>query len=409
MANANLLFGPWSGGVTDTSAIVKAAVANNLPVQLAVDTNPDFDHATLHAPDGMSMSEMTVVRFSLSNLQPNRQYHYALQINGALDLDKRGRLRTFPPADAPASFMFVCAGDAETGSKHPVFSEIAGLDPLFFLHLGDMNYANPHSTALKTYRKIYQKVLNSPTQSLLYRNVPLAYTWDDHDFDSNDSNTTAPGRRAARLTYQECVPHYPLVAGQGDVPIYQAFTVGRVRFLLTDSRSERTPASAEDDAEKTVLGPLQKAWLLQELKEGKDKYPLIVWINSIPWIGKKKTGADRWFGFTTERDEIGGVIEDNQIRNVCMLSADAHMLAIDDGTNNQPPYGRGGFPVFHAAPLESTRSVKGGPFTLGPFLDDEGQFGIVRIEDEGGPQVRVTLVGMNMQQEILRYSFMSPR
>lgn len=404
-----ILFGPWSGGVTATSAIVKVAVANNLPVQLAVDTNPSFNNPALSSPNGMSVSEMTVLTFTLNGLQPNTQYHYALQINDTLDLDKRGRFRTFPPTAAPASFTFICAGDAETGSEHPVFSEIARLDPLFFLHLGDFNYANPHSKSLKTYRKLYQKVLNSPTQSVLYRNVPIAYTWDDHDFDSNDSNTKAPGKKAARLTYQECVPHYPLIEGAGDVAIYQAFTVGRVRFLLTDSRSERTPSSAEDNADKTVLGARQKDWLKQELKDGKDKYPLVVWINSIPWIGKKKAGADRWFGFTTERDEIGGFIETNQIRNVCMLSADAHMLAIDDGTNNQPPYGRGGFPVFHAAPLESTRSVKGGPFSIEPVLDDEGQFGLFRVEDHGGPQVQVTWTGMNMQQVKMQYAFQSPR
>jgi alkaline phosphatase D len=193
------------------------------------------------------------------------------------------------------------------------------------------------------------------------------------------------------------------------VPIYQSFTVGRVRFLLTDSRSNRSPASDEDNEAKSVLGVAQKKWLKDELLAGKSKYPLVVWINSIPWIGKKKSGADRWWGFTTERDEIGGFIETNQIRNVCMLSADAHMLAIDDGSNNRPPYGRGGFPIFHASPLESTRSVKGGPFSIRPHEDDEGQFGIVQVEDNGGQQVKVIWTGMNMQERIMTYSFDSPR
>jgi alkaline phosphatase D len=403
-----ILFGPWSGGVTSTSVRVKAAVVNSTNVRLAISANADFADPTFHLP-AFSMSEMTVVTFDILGLKPQTQYHYVLEINGSLMKTKAGRFRTFPPEDAPASFMFICSGDAETGSKHPVFTEIARLDPLFFLHLGDLNYADVHSTQTKKYREAYRRVLSSPTQSELYRRVPIAYTWDDHDYDRNDSNRTATGRLAARITYQECVPHYSLVSGQGDVPIYQSFTVGRVRFLLTDSRSNRSPASDEDNEAKSVLGVAQKKWLKDELLAGKSKYPLVVWINSIPWIGKKKSGADRWWGFTTERDEIGGFIETNQIRNVCMLSADAHMLAIDDGSNNRPPYGRGGFPIFHASPLESTRSVKGGPFSIRPHEDDEGQFGIVQVEDNGGQQVKVIWTGMNMQERIMTYSFDSPR
>lgn len=36
--------------------------------------------------------------------------------------------------------------------------------------------------------------------------------------------------------YQKYFPHYPLPAGQGNVPIYQAFTVGRIRIIMTDLR-----------------------------------------------------------------------------------------------------------------------------------------------------------------------------
>lgn len=404
-----IMFGPWSGAVTSSSAQVKAAITNNTQARLAVSNSGDFATSQILHPVSRSVSEMTVVSFEITGLQPNTEYHYALEINNSLITAKQGGFRTFPPEDSPASFTFICSGDAETGSEHPVFTEIARREPLFFVHMGDLNYADVHSSQTKKYRQAYRKVLNSPPQADLYRRAPIVYTWDDHDFDNNDSNREAPGRLAARITYQECVPHYPLVEGRGDVAIYQAFTVGRVRFLLTDSRSERTPAGDEDDANKTVLGRRQKEWLKRELTEGKEKYPLVVWINSIPWIGKKKKGADRWFGFTTERDEIGDHIESKAIRNICMLSADAHMLAIDDGSNNKPPYGRGGFPVFHASPLESTRSVKGGPFTHGPFLDDEGQYGVFMAQDEGGPQIQVTWIGMNMQQTVVTHSFASPR
>src|SRR6185369_569902 len=103
----------------------------------------------------------------------------------------------------------------------------------------------------RLFRAAWQTTLTSPAQAALYRSVPLAYIWDDHDFGPNDGDSTAPGRVASRLTYQEFMPHYPLGAGAGDVPIYQAFTIGRVRFILTDLRSERSPDSVPDGPEKS--------------------------------------------------------------------------------------------------------------------------------------------------------------
>lgn len=70
----------------------------------------------------------------------------------------------------------------------------------------------------------------------MFRSVPVAYMWDDHDFGPNNSGGTFVGKEVARIAYQQFVPHYPLQAGTGNVPLQQAFTIGRVRFLLTDLR-----------------------------------------------------------------------------------------------------------------------------------------------------------------------------
>lgn len=411
-----IIFGPWSGAVTPTSAIVKAAVDNAAAARLLVsenlDGNGDLVNPSTHTPNLISAnSKYKVIAFDVKNLRADTRHHYAVEVNAAIVKEKRGRFRTFPQEDAAASFTFVCAGDAETGSDHRVFDAILAEGPLFFLHLGDMHYENVHQGDTRKYREAYEKVWKSKRQAGLYRNVPIVYTWDDHDYDNNDSDITSPGRLTARLTYQECVPHYPLVEGERDVAIYQAFTVGRVRFLLCDTRSERTPKGQDDNASKSMLGTAQKEWLKNELRDGKNKYPLVVWVNSVPWIGRKKESSDSWFGYATERDEIGQFIEAEGIRNVCMLCADAHMLAIDDGSNNQPPFGRGRFPVFQAAPLDSTRSQKGGPFSHGTFLDDAGQYGLFTVNDTGGATVGVVWEGKNVNGggTLLSHSFQSPR
>jgi hypothetical protein len=112
--------------------------------------------------------------------------------------------------------------------------------------------------------------------------VPFVGIWDDHDFGGNNSNRKASSHEAARLTYEEYVPHYPLASGEGDVPIYQSFAVGRVKFILTDLRSERDDAKKKDNAGKSMMGARQKEWFKKELLEANGKYPLICWVSSSP-------------------------------------------------------------------------------------------------------------------------------
>jgi hypothetical protein len=89
-----------------------------------------------------------------------------------------------------------------------------------------------------------------------------------------------------------------------------------------------------------------------------------------------------------------------------MLSGDAHMLGIDDGTNSDYADGGGaGFPVMHAAALDRRGSIKGGPYSEGAFPGG-GQFGLMTVTDEGGPTISIALSGRNWQDaEIVSYTF----
>ena len=66
-----------------------------------------------------------------------------------------------------------------------------------------------------------------------------------------------------------------------------------------------------------------------------------------------------------------------------MVSGDAHMIAIDDGTNTNYSDTPGpGFPLFNAAALDRPGSIKGGPYSEGTVAGG-GQFGTLEIEDTG--------------------------
>jgi alkaline phosphatase D len=343
------------------------------------------------------------VSLDIDSLLAYQRYCYAVEVNGTLDSSLIGSFSTFP--EDTGSFTFAFASCAKTGSDHPVFGTIHALRPLLFFHTGDFHYENISVNDRDVYRQEYEHVLASPGQSRLYRDFPIVYIWDDHDYGPNNSDSTAPGREAARLTYREYVPHYPLAAGDGPEAIYFTFTVGRVKFIVTDCRSARSPAWAPDDPAKTMLGETQKAWFKQELLDAEANYPLVVWLNSLPWIGL--TGDDGWHLYSNERREIADFLKDNGIHHLCMLSGDAHMIAIDDGTNSDYATGGGaGFPVMHAASLDQTPSVKGGPYSHGTY-PDRGQFGLMTVSDLGD-RILVHWRGRNyLDQEVVRYDFMA--
>jgi phosphodiesterase/alkaline phosphatase D-like protein len=168
--------------------------------------------------------------------------------------------------------------------------------------------------------------------------------------------------------------------------------VGRVRFVLTDTRSARDPAGAPSGAYRSTLGAPQRAWLLDELSRA-DRYGLVVWVSPDPWIGAAAAGGDSWNGFPEERAEIADALVQHDVDNLLMVAGDAHMLAFDDGSNSDYSTAGGGhgFPVFQAAAVDRPGSVKGGPYT-GAVLPGGGQFGEVQVDDDGAT-VTVTLTG----------------
>lgn len=389
----------WAGGTTTTGFTVAARMAEETDeAWLLVSTSRDLAEPFRIGPVAAPDDQNRVARFVVEGLEPGTEYFYAVEAGGRVERQRRGRVRTFP--EGPASFTLAFGSCASTGSSTRVFDTIRGHDPLLVLLLGDLHYMNIGSDDLGAFRWAYDRILSSPAQSALYRTTSVDYVWDDHDYGANNSDRTSASRRAARLAYQENVPHYPLAAGEGDVPIAHAFTIGRVRFIVTDNRSERDPNRMADGPDKSMLGEAQLAWFKQELLDAKGRYPLIVWVNSVPWIAPAKDGADTWGGFAHEREEIARFIAENEIPGVVILSGDAHMLAIDDGRNSDyAPGGGAAMPVFHAAALDRRGATKGGPYSEGMYPGG-GQFGLMRVFDEGS-QIRVEWTGRNYRDEVL--------
>jgi hypothetical protein len=394
----------WSGAVTPTGATVTAQLGEDAhAARLLFSTDGSLSSpvaSQVYGADGDG-----VVKLTVDSLQPDTLYHYAIEVDGEVDTLRRGTLRTFP--EGPASFYIAVGACARTGSNGAVFDAIRGEDALFYLITGDANYENITRGDLARFQDAYQTMLTSPAQSALYRETPIAYVWDDHDFGGSNSTATSAAREAARLSYRQNVPHYELAAGDGNAPIYQAFSAGRVRFVLMDTRSMRNQEDMPDGS-RSLLGAQQREWLKQELLDASRTHALVVLVSSVPWVAPESAAGDDWGGYATERREIADFIAENQIDNLMMLAGDAHMLGIDDGSNaDYATSGGSGFPVMHAAALDRPGSVKGGPYSEGTY-PGAGQYGLVTFNDDGD-SMSVELRGRNwLGEEIVAYSFVVP-
>lgn len=390
--------GVWSGNVTPTSASVVVRLTSSAQrVRLQVSTNPSLTPAIFSGAVNTAATAGNTVTLNVLGLQPDTDYYYGIEVANTLrtEEESRGRFRTFPLGKSSFKIAFGSCGDFRAPNQ-AVYEAIMRERPLLFINTGDLHYSDTNSTNAEDYRRNYDAVLSHPIQGALYRSMAVAYMWDDHDYCGDNTDTTAVGRDAARLVYKERVPHYPFPANIGGT-VGQAFTLGRARVIMTDLRSAANPTSQKESATKTRMGTAQKAWFKQELIAARDNgFPLILWVCPDPWIGPAKLGDDSWGGHATERTEIANFIRDNRISNVVLLSGDMHALAFDDGTNSDYATG-GGAPltVLQAAALTSVGSVKGGPYTDGPYPGDQ-QFGILEVYDNGGPSVACRFLGMKV-------------
>lgn len=331
-----------------------------------------------------------IAKFSATGLEADKQHYCALEIDHRLRVRKHNDIAPFktPNASSPASFKFAFAGDVRSGSRaEVVYDSIIAQEPLFFVHMGDRHYQNINTNTPSLFREAYDQVMENPAVRRLHRNVPVIYIWDDHDYGANDSFGTSPSHDAACEVYRERVPHLPLEEDALNTdPIYHSFKIGRIVFLVTDLRSEASDKAATDNGSKTMMGATQKTWFKGVLSDVANADCLFVWVCSRVVGGPTSVGADHWGGFTTERTELWDYIQTNCPGRVCILSADEHMLAIDDGTNHDfVTAGSEPIPCFQAAPLDQDlhTSYANGTYSEGRFDVDPGQFGVMDINDNG--------------------------
>ena len=100
-------------------------------------------------------------------------------------------------------------------------------------------------------------------------------------------------------------------------------------------------------------------------------------MSSNPWIDEHSG----YWGSYEDRKIVADLITEHitsRGKDIYAISGDAHMLAFDDGSNNNA----GGFSVIQGAALDQHPSCKGGPYSHGAY-PGSGQFAKMQLKDDG--------------------------
>lgn len=333
-------------------------------------TSPVYS-GSLVTPDANGVS-----KHAIPALVPGADYYYQVELGGALI----GSPQLFQviPGTSPQNFSFAFSSCRHHSNNAPspnptAFTNAKGRGIDLFLEIGDFHYRDITSNNQSLFHAGYDELYTRSNIADVLKSVPTVYTWDDHDTGGDNTDGTDVALPAAQAVYRNRVPHTTLPHASG---IYHTFVIGRVRFIVLDCRSFRSPNGNTDNSSKTMLGATQKTWLQNLLDTATTPYTVIV--SSVGWVGGAEPAQDHWGNYSTERTEIGGWITANAAKTkVVFISGDAHMLALDNGTSAVA-----GTPQYHGGALNQTGSTKGGPYS-GGTLAGSNQFGLIEVTDDG--------------------------
>lgn len=345
-------------GITETpstTGVVSVKTTDAESVRLKLGTDSGLTTGVVFG-DAVTPSANGDARLTVSGLTANTNYYYRVAMTptggGTEELDDAatvGRLRTAPTGQANFAFNF---GSCTNGTDSASMSAIATRADDLFFHLGDMYYADGSGTTTANFRTKMNEKITAANHAAVFAVTPMTYTPSDHD---GMNNNTEAGTDATPWANWNTVKDelFPMPDN------YYTFVWGRVRFIQTDTRSFKSPAANTDNSSKTALGTTQKQWVKDTITASAEQ--VIVIIQADPWIGSAVAGDDGWFGYTTERTEMANFYAASKKR-IVLLAGDMHAVAADDGTNAP-----GGVAVFHGAPLNNNASIKGGPYSAGPY------------------------------------------
>ncbi len=178
------------------------------------------------------------------------------------------------------------------------------------LLLGDNVYIDLAEEAGPLHRYTYYRRQSRPEFRKLVGSTPVFAIWDDHDAAIDDvwlgPYRDKPSWKPSMFTLFQQNWNNPSYGTHDWPACWFTFSIGNVDFSMLDCRYYRTNPFGDTP---TMLGPVQKAWLLEKLKASQAQFKVIV--SSVPSAYGVKPGShDTSDGFPAKAH--GGVLLDRK-------------------------------------------------------------------------------------------------
>jgi alkaline phosphatase D len=369
-----LSFQPAVFDVSASSALIWVSAGSTGQVAVELSADESLNSPRRLATTMLDKANDFTATIRLDGLDQDRIWYYrVVDSSSGAPLSKVGRFRTAPTQPRPFSFAWTADMD-EAYKPFRLFDVIGARDPEFFLHLGDTIYAdfprNQFNPSVRHYRRKHaSNRRDSHLQQFLLRHATYAI-WDDHETD-NDCHGGHPHMAEGLQVFREYWPSKP----DGSQGLYRRFNWAGVDFFILDTRTFRSPHADQEGQAKTMLGNVQKQWLLAALESSSSPFKFIM--SSVPFQGG---GTDTWGNYRTERNEIASFIRERKIGGVVFLTGDYHLAR--DWTN-----AKAGFREYMAGPIASFTHYRHSPTSRdryeksGTFHYGDGyNFGMVRVD-----------------------------
>jgi alkaline phosphatase D len=318
-----LFGGPVLGCVTDASARFWVRTPGPATVQVVV---AKADEPSAGKKSGLVETTADLdftALVDVGGLAPDTAYVYDMLVDGVpVPETGRARFRTYPSPGQPATFGVAFGGGARYNPpKEKMWEVIASYDPIAFLFLGDNVYIDQPESRTRQRVHYYRRQLR-PEYRRLTSSTAIYAIYDDHDLGDDDC-AGGPGafvpawKFKAWEVFRENWNNPSYGGGEKQPGCWFRFSIGDVDFFMLDNRYYRS------FSEGTMLGPVQKRWLLDGLQASEATFKVLV--SGVLWTEHAdKGGADSWWGVRGEREEIFSLIDRERIGGVVLLSADRH-------------------------------------------------------------------------------------
>lgn len=392
-----LIHGPMLGCLTDHSARFWIRTVDEVPARLLVSTSEKLTHPLKSEIRPSEFENDYTVLVEVNGLQPATTYYYDILLDGKSALEPEyPSFRTYPAIGSKARFQVGFGGGAGyVPSNERMWDVIQSHKLSAFLFLGDNVYINMPQEPCGVHYYTYYRRQSRPEFRRLVAATSIYAIWDDHDCATDDvwmgpykdkPSWKLPLFRVFRENWNN--------PGYGDAEWSGAwfrFSIADVDFFMLDGRFYRTNPY---DKSPTMLGPVQKAWLLQQVKQSKATFKVLA--SPVPWSFATKGGAvDTWNGFKDERNEIFDFLAREKIDGVMLLSADRHR---SDAWRIDRP---NGYPLYE---FESSRLTNQHVHELMPDAlfgyNEKQSFGLLTF-DTAMPDPTVTYQIISIDNEVI--------